>query len=170
MIKYLGLIKYSRVGIFSYLNQSAKYSTQVEDVVNQLPNIVEKSKASKSFAQMFKESNFVALGDLENKYLIGKIVDIVGDDLYIDYGGKFNCVVKRPEKGAIYYKRNKNVKIKLVSFEMASYFLNAARHITLLESDAELVGLLRKEDESDERSLLLQKEIKELNSEPSHFN
>lgn len=69
-----------------------------------------------------------------------------------------------------YYKRNKNVKIKLVSFEMASYFLNAARHITLLESDAELVGLLRKEDESDERSLLLQKEIKELNSEPSHLN
>lgn len=47
---------------------------------------------------MFKQSKFVALGDLENKYLIGKIVDVVGDDLYVDYGGKFNCVVKRPER------------------------------------------------------------------------
>lgn len=51
---------------------------------------------------------------------------------------------------------------------MASYFLNAARHITLLESDAELVGLFRREEEPDERSLLLEKEIEELNSEPTN--
>jgi hypothetical protein len=54
------------------------------------------TKTPMSFAQMFKESTFVSLGNLENKFLIGKIVDIVADDMYIDYGGKFNCVCKIP--------------------------------------------------------------------------
>jgi hypothetical protein len=65
-----------------------------------LKNGVEKAKQKekKSFAKMFKESKFVALGDLENKYLIGKIVEVLGDDLYIDYGGKFHCVCKRPNR------------------------------------------------------------------------
>jgi len=54
------------------------------------------TKTPMTFAQMFKESTFVSLGNLENKYLIGKIVDIVADDMYIDYGGKFNCVCKIP--------------------------------------------------------------------------
>lgn len=99
MLKYFGLIKCSRNGIGSYVNQSVKISNQAVNTENS--NLDEKEpKVTKSFGQMFKESNFVALGNLENKYLIGKIVDTVGDDLYIDYGGKFNCVVKRPEKGA----------------------------------------------------------------------
>ena len=49
-----------------------------------------------TFASLFKKSKFVAMGNLRNKTLIGKIVDTVGDDLYIDFGGKFNCVCKRP--------------------------------------------------------------------------
>ena len=49
---------------------------------------------------------------------------------------------------------------------MASYFLNAAKHITLLESDAELVGLIKKEEEQDDRAKLLRREIDELNLEP----
>lgn len=99
MLKYYSLIKCSRIGIRSFLNQSSRYSNEAR--IKENPNLVgEESIVTKNFGQMFRESNFVALGDLENKYLIGKIVDIVGDDLYIDYGGKFNCVVKRPEKGA----------------------------------------------------------------------
>ena len=54
------------------------------------------NKAPITFAQMFKESQFVNLGDLENKYLIGKVVNVVGDDIYIDYGGKFYCICKIP--------------------------------------------------------------------------
>ena len=77
---------------------TAKSSTEI--VSNNNNHLInqknENEMEKKSFARMFKESKFVALGDMENKYLIGKIVDIVGDDLYIDYGGKFNCVCKRP--------------------------------------------------------------------------
>jgi hypothetical protein len=53
---------------------------------------------------------------------------------------------------------------------MASYFLNAARHITLLESDAELIALVRTEDDKDieieERTQSIRQEIAELNSDP----
>lgn len=103
MLKFLSLIRCSKTGSKFFLNKSAKYSNQVDNAASQMINLMNEPKATKNFAQMFKESNFVALGDLENKYLIGKIVDIVGDDLYIDYGGKFNCVIKRPEKGAMYF-------------------------------------------------------------------
>lgn len=65
-------------------------------------------KEKLTFAKMFRHSKFVSLGDLQNKYLIGRVVDVVGDDLYIDYGGKFNCVCKRPEK---------NAKFELILFE-----------------------------------------------------
>ncbi len=67
--------------------------------------------------------------------------------------------------------RNANVRIKLKSFEMASYFLNSAKHITLLESDADLLGLFNyKVDENDKpRDMSLQKETKELNLEPKHY-
>ena len=54
------------------------------------------SKIPVTFAKLFKESKFVAMGNLQNKIFVGRIVDVNGDDLYIDYGGKFNCVCKKP--------------------------------------------------------------------------
>ena len=68
---------------------------------NQLIRLEEKPP-NLTFAQMFRRSKFVSLGDLRNKYLIGRIVEVVGNDLYIDYGGKFNAVCKMPEKNAKY--------------------------------------------------------------------
>ena len=50
---------------------------------------------------------------------------------------------------------------------MATYFLSAARHLTLLESNAELIGLYEgKTGEEDERNKQLEKEINDINSEP----
>lgn len=40
------------------------------------------------------------MGDPENKIVSGKIYHIVGDDLYIDFGWKFNCVCTRPPKNS----------------------------------------------------------------------
>lgn len=51
---------------------------------------------------------------------------------------------------------------------MASYFLNAAKHITLLESDADLVGLIKNEEEPDEKAKLTKREIDEFNLETTY--
>ncbi len=66
------------------------------------------------------------------------------------------------------YQRNANVLVKLVDFEMASYFLSAAKHLTLLESNAILIGLFNptNSEVKDERNDLLKAELNSFNSEP----
>lgn len=58
------------------------------------------SKHPKTFAELFSQSELVKAGDLTQSYVVGRIVQKVKDDLYIDYGGKFYCVCKDkdPEK------------------------------------------------------------------------
>ena len=87
---YIFVSKYST-------NQNGQKSLQKVEEINQNELQLEKRKNS-TFAQLFRRSKFVSLGDLENKVLYGKIFDVNGDDLYIDYGGKFNAVCKKPEK------------------------------------------------------------------------
>ena len=100
-----------------------------------------------TFAKMFRQSKFVQLGGLKGRLLSGRIIDVVDDDLYVDFGGKFHAVVQRPQtKQRDQYVTGAVVSIRLQSWEMAARFLGAARHISLLEADAQLVGLLRRVD------------------------
>jgi small subunit ribosomal protein S28 len=100
-----------------------------------------------TFAKMFRQSKFVQLGGLKGRLLSGRIIDVVDDDLYVDFGGKFHAVVQRPQtKQRNQYTMGAVVSIRLQSWEMAARFLGASRHISLLEADAQLVGLLRRAD------------------------
>ncbi|CAF4210692.1 unnamed protein product, partial [Adineta steineri] len=81
------------------------------------------------------------------RLLSGRIVDVIDDDLYVDFGGKFHAVVQRPQsKQRDQYTIGVVVSIRLQTWEMAARFLGASRHISLLEADAQLVGLLRRVD------------------------
>jgi hypothetical protein len=60
------------------------------------------------------------------------------------------------------------VKIELIDFEMASFFLSAAKHLTLLESNAKLVGhywINESNPDESERHRQLNQELSELNSQ-----
>ena len=104
-------------------------------------------KQPTTFAKMLRHSKFVQLGGLKGRLLSGRIVDVVDDDLYVDYGGKFHAIVQRPQnKQRDQYVVGTVVSLRLQSWEMAARFLGASRHISLLESDAQLVGLLRRVD------------------------
>ena len=97
-------------------------------------------ETSKTFQKLLDESLLTKFGRPDNKCLVGKITDVCNDDLYVDFGGKFEAVLKRPEEKSTFYKKGALVRILLRKFEMTGSFLGDARHITLCEADAFLLG------------------------------
>ncbi|KAI6191334.1 hypothetical protein M3Y97_00217100 [Aphelenchoides bicaudatus] len=76
-----------------------------------------------SFAKIFRESEFVKLGDISGRLVRGKVVHRVGKDLYIDFGSKFNAVCKAPIKDSEKYFVGSNVVLRLYDTELSERFL-----------------------------------------------
>ncbi|GFN85418.1 28S ribosomal protein s28, mitochondrial [Plakobranchus ocellatus] len=96
---------------------------------------------NESFASMLRRSKFVSLGEHKGRLVQGEIIEVMEDDLYIDFGGKFHCVCPRPKRNGDRYHRGTKVLLNLQCMEMSSAFLGSDIHVTLLEADAILLGL-----------------------------
>merc|ERR1711973_178146 len=95
------------------------------------------------FEQLLDSSPLMQMESFKDELLIGKIKDIVNDDLYIDYGGKFFFITQRPEKQGDEYQKGTRVLMKLTQYEVTGKFHGEHRALTINESDGILLGLYK---------------------------
>lgn len=82
------------------------------------------------------------MGDFNGRVVVGNVIHRVADDLYIDFGMKFNAVCKAPSTDGHKYTIGSRVLIRLHNPELSEKFLGSKHDLTLLEADATLMKLI----------------------------
>ncbi|KAE9413811.1 hypothetical protein Angca_007084, partial [Angiostrongylus cantonensis] len=95
-----------------------------------------------TFSSILRRSKMLQLGDFNGRAVTGRIVHRVQDDVYVDFGMKFNAVCKVPAVNSEAYREGATVLLRLHDPELSEQFLGSKHDLTLLEADATLVRLL----------------------------
>lgn len=111
----------------------------VSDVNTQ--NASSKEDEEESFKKLLDSSRFIQCIDPVGKVVEADIIAVVGEKLYVDFGSKFHAVVPLPEEDRECYRVGTKVLARVKDLEMTDHFLGDKRHLSLLEAEAELVGL-----------------------------
>ncbi|TRY63061.1 hypothetical protein TCAL_10898 [Tigriopus californicus] len=95
-----------------------------------------------TFASLLRNCPFTQMGNPVGKVVVGKVYHVVNDDLYIDFGGKFPCVCRRPSGKRSLFTRGTEVKVMIKSLELSQQFLGFDKEMTLCEADCVFLGRL----------------------------
>uniref|UniRef100_A0A146MCZ8 28S ribosomal protein S28, mitochondrial n=1 Tax=Lygus hesperus TaxID=30085 RepID=A0A146MCZ8_LYGHE len=124
------------------INKEVGGFAQAFEKHSKLDSPVAEDREELSFTTLLRNSKFIDLGDPEGRVVVGSIFHVVGDDLYIDFGWKFHCVCPRPTKNPSEYVRGAKVRLRIKELELSTRFLGSDKDLTILEADAQLLGLI----------------------------
>jgi len=136
-------------------NNTRSCSTATSSIMSQvedsLSSLEEKSEQSDDtavvedhedlFAELLYNSPLMQLDSFKGKIVVGKVMDVVNRDLYIDYGGKFNVVATLPDNmSQAGYEKGSLVRVELKDYEVIGKFMGDDKYLTICESDGLLIG------------------------------
>ncbi|KAM3728931.1 28S ribosomal protein S28 [Dirofilaria immitis] len=151
---------------------SAISSNEEQQYSGKLMSEDEIKQDHKRFAELFRRSKFVQLGDFEGRIVIGEIVRRIMNDLYIDMGLKFNAVCKAPMMKNESYIIGAKVLLRLHDPELSELFLGSTKELTLLEADATLLGLYHPNSDKSMKTAFLKNiedEVKRIGASASEI-
>lgn len=135
-----GIILLTRSVVATQQGDESSTINAVHRVQQSLEN--KSQKQEENFETLFENSQFVRIMNPVGKRVKGEVIAVVGDNLYVDFGCKFHAVVKRPEGEKKLYSKDTSVVLLVKSLELTDHFLGDSKHTSLLEAEAELIGLL----------------------------
>lgn len=119
-------------------------SCDTVDFLGPLPRVdaCKQAEARGSFPSLLRNDPMMELGDVRGCHVTGVIVEAVDNDLYVDFGGKFLCVVRRPPSNSEIYVRGLSVVLELENLEQVQTFMSSDTPVTLREAKGHLIRRL----------------------------
>ena len=86
-------------GVLPRAQQHRFISKSVSEDTTEISSVREASSvppSERSFEELLESSQLMKIRRPQGRTVVGKITNVCNDDLYVDFGGKFYVVVKKP--------------------------------------------------------------------------
>lgn len=111
----------------------------VDGLQRETANLENTDPRGETFSEIFKRSQFATVLDPIKQKVEGKVLAVVEDKMYVDFGCKFHAVVPVPKARPESYDKGTRVVVRVLDLEMTNHFIGDHRDLSLLEAQAELV-------------------------------